>query len=179
MLSMYVNTDHKNWGEVLPYVTFAYNTSRLESTGVTPFYLLYGREVVLSADIEFQIKMPTNLSESDYGVQVKEHMTQTRKAVMENLHRAHIKKKNDVQSTMKRSFVPTRRSSSSIQVFPISRESRKIAPTMVRTLRSDKKNDRPKLRSWTEGRKKRQIRHRARSSHEQDTPHLHHVATCE
>ena len=32
MLSMYVNTDHKNWDEVLPYITFAYNTSRQEST---------------------------------------------------------------------------------------------------------------------------------------------------
>ena len=25
MLSMYVSADHKNWDEVLPYVTFAYN----------------------------------------------------------------------------------------------------------------------------------------------------------
>ncbi|KZR95539.1 Uncharacterized protein APZ42_010697, partial [Daphnia magna] len=33
MLSMYVSSDHKNWDESLPFVTFAYNTSRHESTG--------------------------------------------------------------------------------------------------------------------------------------------------
>ena len=28
MLSMYVNTNHNNWDQILPFVTFAYNTSR-------------------------------------------------------------------------------------------------------------------------------------------------------
>ncbi|KZR99340.1 Uncharacterized protein APZ42_004828, partial [Daphnia magna] len=50
MLSMYVSSDHKDWDESLPFVTFAYNTSRHESTGRTPFYLVYGREAVLPID---------------------------------------------------------------------------------------------------------------------------------
>ena len=41
MLSMYVNSKHTNWDEILPHITFAYNTSRQESTGKTPFYLIY------------------------------------------------------------------------------------------------------------------------------------------
>jgi hypothetical protein len=44
MLSMYVNTCHDNWDAVLPYVTFAYNTSRQASTGHTKFYLVYARD---------------------------------------------------------------------------------------------------------------------------------------
>ncbi|KZR97530.1 Uncharacterized protein APZ42_007540 [Daphnia magna] len=50
MLSMYVSSDHKDWDDSLPFVTFAYNTSRHESTGRTPFYLVYGREAVLPID---------------------------------------------------------------------------------------------------------------------------------
>ena len=93
MLSMYVNTDHKNWDEILPYVTFAYNTSKQESTGYNPFFLLYRREVVLPADIAFQIKMPKLAEEAEYGLQVKELMTKARKTVIENLHKAHLKQK--------------------------------------------------------------------------------------
>ncbi|GFS77821.1 transposon Tf2-11 polyprotein [Trichonephila clavipes] len=44
MLSMYVDVEQKNWDEILPFVTFAYNTAKQETTGFTPFYLLYGRE---------------------------------------------------------------------------------------------------------------------------------------
>ncbi|KZS06576.1 Uncharacterized protein APZ42_029913 [Daphnia magna] len=50
MLSMNVSADHRNWDESLPFVTFAYNTSRQESTGRTPFYLVYGREAILPVD---------------------------------------------------------------------------------------------------------------------------------
>lgn len=50
MISMYVNSAHSDWDEILPYVTFAYNTSRQESTGRTPFFLLYGREAKLPID---------------------------------------------------------------------------------------------------------------------------------
>ena len=38
-LSMYVNMDnHNNLDQVLPFVTFAYNTSRQESTGYSFLY---------------------------------------------------------------------------------------------------------------------------------------------
>lgn len=50
MMSMYIDVDHKNWDEILPYVTFAYNTARQETTRVTPFSLVYGREVTTLLD---------------------------------------------------------------------------------------------------------------------------------
>lgn len=50
MISMYVNDDHTNWDEVLPYVIFAYNTAPQETTGFTPFRLVHGREVTTMLD---------------------------------------------------------------------------------------------------------------------------------
>uniref|UniRef100_A0A6G5ABD6 Putative polyprotein n=1 Tax=Rhipicephalus microplus TaxID=6941 RepID=A0A6G5ABD6_RHIMP len=45
MLSMYVDVEHKNWDTILPYITFAYNTAKQETTRMTPFSLVHGREV--------------------------------------------------------------------------------------------------------------------------------------
>jgi hypothetical protein len=50
MLSMYVSRDHTDWDVTLPFVRFAYNTSKQESTGKSPFYLMHGRHPVLPID---------------------------------------------------------------------------------------------------------------------------------
>ncbi|GBM89536.1 Transposon Tf2-6 polyprotein [Araneus ventricosus] len=50
MLSMYANIEQRNWDEILPFVTFAYNTAKQETTGFTPFYLLHGREAETTLD---------------------------------------------------------------------------------------------------------------------------------
>jgi hypothetical protein len=51
MLSMFISSDQKDWDISLPLVTMAYNTAVQESTGYTPFYLMYGREAILPSDI--------------------------------------------------------------------------------------------------------------------------------
>lgn len=55
MLSMYVDEYHRNCDIMLPYVIFAYNTARQESTGFSPFYLLYDREPNMTTDLDSQI----------------------------------------------------------------------------------------------------------------------------
>ena len=51
MLAMYVDEQHDDWDDQLPAVTFAYNTGRQETTGYSPFYLLYGRQPRLPIDV--------------------------------------------------------------------------------------------------------------------------------
>ncbi|XP_072144216.1 uncharacterized protein conv [Dermacentor andersoni] len=50
MLAMYVDVEHKTWDAVLPYVTFAYNTAVQETTQITPFKLVYGRNPTTTLD---------------------------------------------------------------------------------------------------------------------------------
>lgn len=50
MLCMYVDVEHKTWDAILPYVTFAYNTAPQETTRMTPFRVLYGRDVATMLD---------------------------------------------------------------------------------------------------------------------------------
>ncbi|GFQ78142.1 transposon Ty3-I Gag-Pol polyprotein [Trichonephila clavata] len=58
MMSMYVDTEQKNRDEILPFVTFAFNTAKQETTGFTPFYLLHGREGLTTLDtvLPFDLK---------------------------------------------------------------------------------------------------------------------------
>lgn len=50
ILSMYISFDHRDWDVVLPYVTFAYNSSRHDTTGYSLFYVPFGREQSLMTD---------------------------------------------------------------------------------------------------------------------------------
>jgi len=47
MLAKKVKKNGKDWDIRLPHVLFAYRATPQESTGETPFYLLYGRDPVL------------------------------------------------------------------------------------------------------------------------------------
>lgn len=62
MLSMYVTSDHKNWDEVLPFVTYAFNSAKHETTGYSPFYLLYARSPRHTLDTIFPFVVHDDLS---------------------------------------------------------------------------------------------------------------------
>ncbi|KAM7301261.1 DDE-type integrase/transposase/recombinase [Ixodes scapularis] len=63
MISMYVDVEHRTWDEVLPYVTFAYNTAVQETTGFTPFQLVHGRKVTTMLDAMLPHKPVDNESD--------------------------------------------------------------------------------------------------------------------
>jgi RNase H-like domain found in reverse transcriptase/Reverse transcriptase (RNA-dependent DNA polymerase)/Integrase zinc binding domain len=54
MLSNYCNSTHTDWDKFVPAVTFAYNCSKQETTGFTPFYLLHGFEPEMPIDISLR-----------------------------------------------------------------------------------------------------------------------------
>jgi len=59
MLSMYVNRHHRNWDEYLPYVVFAYNTVAQDSTGQSPYYLLFGMQARMLTDVDRSVNTST------------------------------------------------------------------------------------------------------------------------
>ncbi|KAL5509715.1 hypothetical protein EMCRGX_G005133 [Ephydatia muelleri] len=54
MLAKFVSTKQTVWSSYLDTCTFAYNTSRHESSTYTPFQLMFGRQAILPIDIELQ-----------------------------------------------------------------------------------------------------------------------------
>ena len=53
MLAKLVSDNHRDWDEKLPAVAFAYRTSVQESSKFTPFFLMYGREARIPADLVY------------------------------------------------------------------------------------------------------------------------------
>ena len=56
LLSLAASENEQEWDLHLPMVMLAYRTSVQESTGCTPFYLMFGREARLPADVLFLLQ---------------------------------------------------------------------------------------------------------------------------
>lgn len=50
---MYISNDHDNWHTLRPFLTYAYNTAVQNTTGFSPFFLLYNREATSTIDSLF------------------------------------------------------------------------------------------------------------------------------
>jgi hypothetical protein len=51
MLKAVVNENRDDWNEHLPYVMAAYRSTPQESTGCSPYLMMFGREMTLPLDI--------------------------------------------------------------------------------------------------------------------------------
>ena len=100
MLSMFVNSNHTDWDELLPAITFAYNTSRQESTRLSPFYLMHGREALVPLDIALGVnpnpvilKSGERFVDPDYATSVLQNLEKARQEVVTRMRRVHIEQK--------------------------------------------------------------------------------------
>ena len=60
MLAMYCRTSQRDWDKFVPYLVFAYNTARQDTTKTSPFYLVFGREPRLPIDITMNLPVTFN-----------------------------------------------------------------------------------------------------------------------
>ena len=102
MTRSYVNVKHDDWDEHLAVLEMAYNNSKNASTGYSPFYLNYGREVKMPLDIALGDvrRSCKNPEATDRIVQLKRDLdaaremirkAQSRQAQYVNQHRRDIK----------------------------------------------------------------------------------------
>lgn len=96
MMSMYISSDQKNWDEMLQHICFAYNTSRQESTGFSPFFLLYGRDPILPIDLILgSLSDSQGETETSYANKMMENLTAARSIVRTRLSQVQEKQKRD------------------------------------------------------------------------------------
>lgn len=60
ILSMYVDAAQDDWDEYLAAALYAYNTAKQESTGFTPFSLLFGHESNTPADVAYGVQLTSS-----------------------------------------------------------------------------------------------------------------------
>ena len=77
MLRTLTESQKANWKDHVDKVVFAYNCTRNDATGYSPFYLLYGRSPRLPIDIMFEIDPDHEVtSYQDYVLKWKRGMQQ-------------------------------------------------------------------------------------------------------
>jgi len=85
-LRIYVNAYHTNWDMYLPFAVFATNIHVNESTGFSPFYLVYGRQPKLPIDAALNYAPPLHFMDVDsYAHEIKKFFTQAVTIANENV----------------------------------------------------------------------------------------------
>lgn len=110
-----MTTNQGNWDRKLPFVLFAYRTSPQESTGYSPFYLLYGRDPVLPTE---EVLMPapdqTPVLISEYAEEVAESLQEAWTLARTSVQKAQKKQK---ASHDRRAATPTYQVGDQVRIF--------------------------------------------------------------
>ena len=89
-LRFYVHENQDDWDVLLPSIMSAYNTTPAsQSTGFSPYFILFGQEYQLPVDIELQPHGSLPQSIKQRLETLLHHVDVTRKVAKENLIRAH------------------------------------------------------------------------------------------
>jgi hypothetical protein len=72
-MNAFVNEHQNDWDEHLPYISMAYRAAEHETTGITPNYMMLGREVTTPLDIQYCMPrsiahIPQNRWASEFSV---------------------------------------------------------------------------------------------------------------
>ena len=92
-LSMFVSKHQKDWDVFIPAALTAFRTSPNETTGESPFYLLYGREPLLPMDVSLLPPTDPASSIAEHRRKIVKQIELTQQIAKENIMRAQQKMK--------------------------------------------------------------------------------------
>jgi hypothetical protein len=91
-LAQYVNDLHNDWDDYISAVCYAYNTAvNLDSTGYSPFFLMFGREPI--SPLDTVLPTVTDLTENEMLSEYIQKLTKAREIAASNLLLAQDKMK--------------------------------------------------------------------------------------
>ena len=97
ILSKLISDHRRDWADFVPKAVLAYNTSVHESTGFTPYRLMFGREAILPLDALLRLETTPSQGSArtypNYVVEQKQQLEETEQIVRENLKRAQRSQK--------------------------------------------------------------------------------------
>ena len=106
LLRMTVNSDKDNWDELLPSALLAYRICKQDTTGYSPFELLYGRDPRIGLDIqeggedEVRLRKPIS-GPAQYIAELKERHLNFREKVANRIERVQEKQRRNYDKTFK------------------------------------------------------------------------------
>ena len=92
-ISMYISSDQKDWDNHLAAILFAYRVSPHDTTGESPFFLLYGREPQLLVDVSLLPPRNESSSITEHRARIVQTLEEAHAIARENIQRAQQKMK--------------------------------------------------------------------------------------
>ena len=94
MLRTLPDGNEDNWDLMLPMVMLAYRTSVQETTGATPYSLMFGREARLPADVMFGTPPgQADTSSSDYAFNLRQRLEKSFQEVRAKMNQKQLRQK--------------------------------------------------------------------------------------
>ena len=95
ILAKVVAEDQRNWDLYVSSTCFAYNTAVHSTTGYTPSYLEYGRELRLPSDLVMKDgEAPKKECRTEYATELKRRLTKAFECCRESLETSHKTQKH-------------------------------------------------------------------------------------
>ncbi|CEP16034.1 hypothetical protein [Parasitella parasitica] len=94
-LSIVVGQEPNTWCEYVPFVAFAYNTSKQASTGFTPFKLMHGRDAVLPLFPAIKMTDRTRTEARQWGELLNKTVPMIHSKALENIHKAQERQRKN------------------------------------------------------------------------------------
>lgn len=94
MLGTLSQEKKRQWSQHVGYLVHAYNSTRCDATGYSPYFLMFGQEARLPVDLCFgSAQGETNKDHTKYVMKLKESLQRAYHLASENADRAHLKNK--------------------------------------------------------------------------------------
>jgi len=107
MLAKWVSENQRDWDDKLPAVAFAYRTTPQEATGYTPFFLQFGRESPIPADIVYGTLVFEDLNTDEFVTTQQQRLHTAFEHTREHLGAAAKRRKHQYDlRTRPRTFAP-------------------------------------------------------------------------
>lgn len=99
MLSKYINVKQTEWDDYIDCVVMAYNSSVHETTGITPFRMMFGSEMTIPVDLQtesLEIGKGEKISETKYVKNLCKNLELVHKFARERELREQCADKRDI-----------------------------------------------------------------------------------
>uniref|UniRef100_A0A8C6MBU6 Integrase catalytic domain-containing protein n=1 Tax=Nothobranchius furzeri TaxID=105023 RepID=A0A8C6MBU6_NOTFU len=105
MLTLFVEDNQLNWNALLPYIMLAYRSSAHASTLVTPYKVLFGREIMLPVDVMLDVGNQAQFSSVDeYVTTLQETLYTVVEAVKSRQVKASVRQQSSYDLRAKFEF---------------------------------------------------------------------------
>eukprot|EP00794_Sanderia_malayensis_P016451 gene16451-biopygen12126 len=104
IISSFVSEHTVDWDDWLAQAVFAYNTSVHESTGISPYEMVFGRPARMPIEVELGVPLRNPTSQSNYSQSLRKALSHSNQLAQRNLVHARAKQASQYDNKSKRNW---------------------------------------------------------------------------